>query len=80
MITPEYMEQLRLAVERANDRYESNPTYENEFKLKLYLTSYEARLRAYHRFNADGLSSPDSHVQGVEPCRAHGSEYMGEGW
>jgi hypothetical protein len=63
MITAEYIEQLRKQVESASDRYESNPTKQNEFILELLVTSLEARLRAYNRHN-DGVQSPYREIHG----------------
>lgn len=58
MITPEYINALRKQVDKAYDRFESNPTRQNEFMLELLVTSLEARLRAFDRQLADGVHVP----------------------
>lgn len=58
MITAEYINALRKQVDKAYDRFESNPTRKNEFMLELLVTSLEARLRAFDRQLADGVYEP----------------------
>lgn len=55
MITAEYINALRKQVDKAYDRFESNPTRQNELLLELLVTSLEARLRAFDRQLADGV-------------------------
>jgi hypothetical protein len=58
MITAEYINALRKQVDKAYDRFESNPTRKNEFMLELLVTSLEARLRAFDRQLADRMHEP----------------------
>jgi len=57
MITANYINALRKQVDKAYDRFESNPTRQNEIILELLVSSLEARLRAFNRMLADGLCS-----------------------
>lgn len=79
MITAKYINELRKQVDRAYDRFESNPTHQNEFILTLLTTSLEARLRAFNRTEHSGVFQTTDTVCGVEPYRAYEDEYMGEG-
>lgn len=78
MITANYINALREQVDRANERFELNPTRENEFILTLLVTSLEARLRSINRTEHSGVFPTDDSVCRVEPCRAYQNKYMGE--
>jgi len=67
MITAEYINELRKQVDRAFERLESNPTHQNEFQLKLLVTSLEARLRVFNRDGFDRVRSSVSPLRPVEP-------------
>jgi hypothetical protein len=67
MITAEYINELRKQVDRALERLESNPTHENEFQLKLLVTSLEARLRVFNRDGIDGMRSSINPLRPMEP-------------
>lgn len=78
MITAKYINELRKQVDSANERFELNPTRENEFILTLLVTSLEARLRSINRTEHSGVFPTDDSVCRVEPCRAYQNKYMGE--
>ena len=78
MITAKYINELRKQVDRAHERFESNPTHQNEFILTLLVTSLEARLRTFNHTELGGLHSATDTLCGIESHGQYETEYMGE--
>lgn len=67
MITANYITALRKQVDKAYDKFESNPTRQNELLLELLVTSLEARLRAFDRQLVDGMrETPEDPLHKME--------------